>query len=137
MTTEELKDALSQWEQADSLKLSAEAINRILAAFDALTAERDGLKAELEQRWRSMETAPKDGSKVLLAYPSNISDFEKQAGDAVNYPPHVATGRWIDVPHERGWWDGRRVIDFDFLGWHPLPPAMKTVPLTEVPEAAK
>ena len=52
------------WEVEPKQEAVAEARDAILAAFSTLTAERDALKAELDQRWRAMDTAPKDGTDI-------------------------------------------------------------------------
>jgi hypothetical protein len=76
----------------------------ILAAFATLTAERDALRAELDQRWRSMETAPKDGRKVIRIGKSGcVWDVDWDSAQSV-------------------WWD-HWANPVRPIAWQPLPAA--------------
>lgn len=56
-------------------------------------------------KWQPMDTAPKDGSWILLAFsPVARFDFEQENR---NDPPVVAQARWVD------WW---QVLDLNSHG---------------------
>jgi hypothetical protein len=116
------------------------------ALIAELTRERDELaqqRGELLQRvvelegasaWQPIETAPKDGTTVLLAAPGRVTAGEwhaEQWPTAAEY--HSSTGEYLGQ-HETGecveasWysWDGGFTNENPPTGWMPLPPAPKT-----------
>lgn len=72
--------------------------------------------------WRPMETAPKDGTPLLLAYSGGL-------GVRYGYWDHIGTADWwvADAPHERPTADGWICPYQDFedpmepTHWQPLP----------------
>lgn len=75
--------------------------------------------ADYEINWLPIETAPRDGTSILLVYSG--SD---------NTAPIVSTAYWIaDCNDGDGLWDhscgqdGERMMSQDNWGWFPLPPA--------------
>ena len=80
---------------------------------------RDGVAKGQQARWQSIETAPKDGSYLLLW---------EQYSDAP-FVGYWSGGSW-SVSHEHvdaeGGWDGANVVDalsMPITHWMPLPPA--------------
>ena len=68
--------------------------------------------ADYEINWLPIETAPRDGTTILLVYSG--SD---------NSAPIVSTACWIDDVWDWGWGeDGERMMSQDNWGWFPLPP---------------
>lgn len=63
------------------------------------------------QDWQSIETAPKDGSKILLA---DYSGFAARGTDGV----WICSGRWLSP--EGYWWDGIERL-YTPTHWQPLP----------------
>lgn len=98
------RDALNE-----TLNRHADTIMELAGERNALKTERDALAARLQ--WQPMETAPKDGTEVLLKFPSGTK----------------RTGCWakrIDC------WSVDMVIAPPSMpiGWMPLPPAHKDTP---------
>ena len=92
-------------------------------AADVATASargfRDGVAKDQQAMWRHIETAPKDGSYLLLW---------EQYSDAP-FVGYWSGGSW-SVSHEHvdaeGGWDGANVVDalsMPITHWMPLPPA--------------
>lgn len=78
-------------------------------------AEINELRAKLNaMEWQSMETAPKDGTNVLL----------------INRRGNMATGLWQGSEHSEGWWIRGGSLPSVFFNdhhgpthWMPLPKA--------------
>ena len=75
------------------------------AEIDRLTAEIERLRAA--SQWQPIETAPKDGTKVLVWRPYEDKDHEA----------HCGVDRWSDV--SGSWWNSRRYQQP--TQWQPLP----------------
>lgn len=89
-----------------ALNTSAHAV-RMLAGRTFGTRTEDGLPASVGlEAWQPIDTAPKDGTPVLLC------------GDPKRYGKPVWIGWWMPEPH--GCWSsfGR---DGSVVGWRPLP----------------
>lgn len=65
--------------------------------------------------WQDIETAPKDGTPIMLAI----------AGTKIGRFPYIGTGRWtVEGPHYVGW-DGSALGIARILApthWMPIPP---------------
>ena len=130
MTTQQPGFSMSQY--ASSTDLFAAMIARITElesqlaqrfdAADVATAAaqgfRDGVAKGQQAMWRHIETAPKDGSYLLLW---------EQYSDAP-FVGYWSGGSW-SVSHEHvdaeGGWDGANVVDalsMPITHWMPLPP---------------
>ena len=117
----------------DHVEIEKELLARITAlesqlaqrfdAADMATAAaqgfRDGVAKDQQAMWRHIETAPKDGSYLLLW---------EQYSDAP-FVGYWSGGSW-SVSHEHvdaeGGWDGANVVDalsMPITHWMPLPPA--------------
>ena len=100
-------------------------------AADMATASaqgfRDGVAKDQQAMWRHIETAPKDGSYLLLWEQYSEAPF-------VGY---WSGGSW-SVSHEHvdaeGGWDGANVVDalsMPITHWMPLPAAPPAAPATQ------
>ena len=109
-------------QQARITALESQLAQRFDAA-DVATASaqgfRDGVAKGQQAMWRHIETAPKDGSYLLLW---------EQYSDAP-FVGYWSGGSW-SVSHEHvdaeGGWDGANVVDalsMPITHWMPLPPA--------------
>ncbi len=59
-------------------------------------------------KWQTIETAPKDGTRILVWRPREDRDN----------PAHHGIDRWSD--YSQSWWNSRR--DQQPTHWMPLPP---------------
>lgn len=86
-----------------------------------IVAERIAeLEAEVgRRRWRPMDTAPKDGTRILLGKKGFVDAAEWQA---------EARG-WVQNNHPDSGWPDQ--IFYDPEGWMPLPEPPSALPLAE------
>lgn len=70
--------------------------------------------------WRPIETAPRDGSQIVLW---------RVGGETFDVPPgpHAVIGNWLEPnAHDNGCWNipfhDEWAEDGSFAGWMPLPP---------------
>lgn len=65
-------------------------------------------------RWRSMKTAPKDGTRFVAAFAPDANQHRSWQEPAIVI-------EWMD--EEACWWTGGclRYLDHEFTGWVPLP----------------
>jgi hypothetical protein len=81
--------------------------------------ERDG-----EPKWQTMQTAPKDGTEIILNVP--------------NYDPVKSFVGWWNK-FEGCWWDGLEncSIGYTPTGWMPVPSALRSDAATGKTEGGK
>lgn len=74
--------------------------------------------------WQPIETAPKDGTQILLFDPSGTWD-----PDLASFSPRVAVGAWKDFPNGhgewRGYYSGLSAVE-EPTHWMPLPEPPKS-----------
>lgn len=114
MSDSDIVGRLRHWPNGTSIPLSCAdeiaARQLMSAAADEITSLRTELAALRESvEWREIETAPKDGTRVILA---TISD-----GDVDS-----SSGYWTD--HNGGGWV--RFMPWQPTHWLPLPPIPDT-----------
>lgn len=101
-----VKDAGLEWKDAAQARRSKIYSAYVIAAID-LEGRIRAASTSLDSAWREVESAPKDGTRILL-------EFEKAVSIGVRFDPPLGSGRWIGD-------DG-----FEFynepIGWQPLPP---------------
>ena len=99
MSVEPNEEPLIRWDVAYSPEQMAAAYNRLRAMYDAAEAravsaerERDELRAA--QGWRTIDSAPRDGTPILLYIGESVPDM-----------PFAMVGQWWDGPtwRELGW----------------------------------
>ncbi len=132
-------DACVSWVRRARDQANRRAIEA-LHARNAAEAENEKLRAALEEAvgaWRPIETAPKDGTTVLLFCPrgdgNQNSAYRVTCGDWLSDPGGTteyrdAQGRWLDQDDRdsfEGWisWDGGFSEETMMpTHWRPLPP---------------
>lgn len=111
-----------EWVQAKGHGISTEAARTILAErAEAAEAEVSKLKAQVE--WQPIETAPKDGTAVIIAVPDRAhTDFI--VGEAYFDPEHYGDGDWWWANTDYGDYHGGPVSEVNYnhpTHWRPLP----------------
>lgn len=94
----------------DNIEIAAKVVATIRNQIETLVSETARLRAELENRWLPMETAPKDGTPIIVAYDatgdvlvvyfcSEIGHWREWAGNPCyrHYPTH-----WMPIPPPPG-----------------------------------
>lgn len=121
--THEFHGVNACWRSKESHGQAPAQLAQRFDAADMATASaqgfRDGVANDPQAMWRHIETAPKDGSYLLLW---------EQYSDAP-FVGYWSGGSW-SVSHEHvdaeGGWDGANVVDalsMPITHWMPLPPA--------------
>jgi hypothetical protein len=121
------KYPLPEWAKDDKhlIGIAPTCIGAVLANLNADRAIPSPGKAEAE-RWQPIETAPKDGTEILLTNGKTVAE-----GQWCDEEPYIreyrdADGRWIDQQESdgfEGWMDWSGGMKPDPTHWMPLPAA--------------
>lgn len=90
-------------------------------------AEIDRLRAELQARqWQPIETAPKDGSEILLSNGREVAQGWWMHKESFTIEHRDLDGRYLGQTEDdgyTGWFDHNGGMQPDPTHWMPLPPA--------------
>ncbi len=91
----------------------------------------DALEAAREDAWLPIETAPKDGSEMILARGDRVTYGHWLSDEGWTVEHRDVDGRWIGQDESDGWegwmsWDGGFLEEDPPTHWRPLgaPPAI-------------